>query len=52
MNKDTFLKFLSNDNRDLNKVIQEKGKRPKLINAIIFYNNKDGKNLSTKQESK
>ncbi len=53
MKKSTFLEFLSNSKeRDLNKVIKEKGKRPKLIKAIIFYNNEDGKNLSTKQESK
>ncbi len=53
MKKETFLEFLSNSlERDLNKVIKEKGKRPKLINCIIFLDNKnDNKKLPTKQKS-
>ena len=53
MKKDTFLKFLSNSlERDLNKVIKEKGKQPKLINCIIFLDNKsDNRKLPIKQEN-
>jgi len=53
MNKDAFLEFLSSSyERDLNKVIKEKGKRPKLINCIIFLDNKnDNKKLPIKQKN-
>lgn len=51
MNKSSFLEFLSNaTERDLNKAILEKGKRPKLIKAIIFYNNEDDKKIMNKQK--
>lgn len=53
MKKNAFLEFLSNSTkRDLNKVIKEKGKQPKLINCIIFLDNKnDNRKLLIKQEN-
>ncbi len=44
MKKDTFLEFLKNSSeRDLNKVIKEKGKPAKLIPCIIFLDKKNDK---------
>lgn len=42
MNKDSFIKVLSSEQpEEINKYIEEKGKKKKLISAICFYNSKD-----------